>query len=157
MSSHARLLGAMAALVCIGLALPRLATAQVAPAAENGQMPEIIGNWIGSRLQCRKDETGPVRCGTPTPFQVTFRKDGTGTSQGEGFPSPFSYRISGPGKVAISSPDGSRTFEIFQIRVESDFISFQMYFYPEAVKSAGEDYIHYIYDLAKQDETISQP
>jgi hypothetical protein len=158
MQLQSRFLRVFAALVCIGSCWPHLASAQAAPEAP-AEMTEVFGSWIGSRLQCRKDESGPVRCGTPAPFQIALRKDGTGVSQGEGFPPTFTFKITGPGKMVITSTDGARTFEIFEIKVESDFISFQMYFYPDAGKSAGEgeDYLHYIFDLAKQDDTIPQP
>lgn len=140
-------LRALALLVCLVTLVPGLLAAQP---EGSGPLP-YLGVWNGSRLQCRKDESGPVRCGTPSPFQITFRADGTGTIQGEGFPAAFLYEPKGTDRVVIMTPDRKRKWEFFDLKLESDFISFQTYVYPESSKEAGEDYIHYIFDLAKEE------
>jgi len=39
--------------------------------------PGIGGVWTGAKLRCQKEEGKLVRCGTPTPFEITFADDGT--------------------------------------------------------------------------------
>ncbi len=143
--------------VVLGLVL-ELAISAVAIAQENtppSQMAPaaiIIGTWAGSRLQCRKDESGPVRCGTPSPFKIVFRADGTGKCEGEGFPPEFLYQTTASDKMVVTSVDKGRRWEFFDIKVENEYISFQTYVYPEAGNQAGGDYIHYIFDLAREAE-----
>lgn len=123
----------------------------VSAQAGGGNFP-YLGAWVGARLQCRKEETGPVKCGTPSPFSIIFRADGTGTCKGEGLPPSFLYEMNGEDKVTIMSMDKSRSWDLFDFKIEDEFISFQAYIYPEEVEGAGENYIHYVFDLARDEE-----
>jgi hypothetical protein len=125
------------------------AMAADAPAASSD--PPWVGGWVGARLQCRKDESGPVKCGTPSPFRVVFQADGTGLAQGDNFPAAFTWSVAAPGKMTVTPKDGTRKLELFDLKVESDFISFQAYIYPDTKKEEGEEYIHYVFDLAREE------
>ncbi len=134
----------------VAVAHPALAADQAAPPAPAGETPAYIGRWVGSRLQCRKEETGPVKCGMPSPFQVEFKADGTGTCVGEGFPPQFLHEAKDDNKVVLMSTDKSRRWELFELRVENEFLSFQAYIYPEGGnKDVGEEYTHFVFDLAR--------
>ncbi len=128
-------------------ALPASAQESGAAAGKGNGSTYILGKWVGSRLQCRKEESGPVKCGTPTPFRIEFRADGTGSTQSEGFPPEFVFESMGKGKVIIISPDKSRKLELFDLKIENEFLSFQAYIYPETVKEVASEYTHYVFDL----------
>lgn len=126
---------------------------------EGSEATVIAGSWVGSRLQCKKDESGPVRCGTPSPFSISFNPGGAGVATGENFPSAFTYGAQGEGKVVITAAETGVKWELFDVKVENDFLTFQTYADAQGVprgseggEGSGEVYVHYIFDLARDEE-----
>lgn len=110
---------------------------------------EYLGSWTGARLRCRRDESGPVRCGTPSAFKMSLRPDGTGTCMGEDFPPEFLHGFSDDGKLIIASTDKSRQWKFFDLKLAEGFLTFHLYIYPGGVESEEAEYIHYVFDLAR--------
>ena len=116
----------------------------------------LDGEWVGARLLCRKEEDNAVRCGKPVNFSVTFKKDGTGSSNDEHFPNNFTYRWKSGSEVALDSGPGGDELTLFQFEFEEGFLTFQTYIYL-AIKDPAlpkeSNYIHYIFDVHR----IEQP
>jgi hypothetical protein len=145
-------------LLMLMLLLPTLAITGLAadsppaPESSGGVYLQLVGAWVGSRLQCRKDESGPVRCGTPMASKFVFRADGTGICESEGMPPEFTYQVTAGNKFILTTPDKAGKWEFFDIKIENEYIQFQTYIYPDAAKDKGEDYIHYIFDMSRETE-----
>ena len=129
------------------------------PAGEGGDA-FYVGSWGGARLQCRKEEQGPVRCGTPSPFQITFKTDGTGICRSQDFPAEFLYESSEEGKMVIMDLDKTSQWDLFAMTLEDDFLSFQSYIRLSGPEGGeGDEYIHYIYDMAgiEEEDLTAEP
>lgn len=112
--------------------------------------PDIIGHWTGAKLRCQKEEAKLVRCGTPTPFEITFTADGHGSTPEETFPQEFTWRWISPKEIVITAAGGKDEFRLFSVEREDPSLTFQAYIYPLETdpNQAGESrYIHYIFDV----------
>jgi hypothetical protein len=110
----------------------------------------VVGEWVGARLLCRKEEGGSVRCGKPVSFQVAFKENRTGSSTDEHFPNSFSYRWKSESEMVLSAVPGEEEITLFQLGFDEGYLTFQAYIYlalkdPSLPKEAN--YIHYIFDV----------
>lgn len=131
------------AVVLAALALPPDATAQ-------GTLP-IAGSWSGARLRCQKDEGKLVRCGTPAPFAVVFGEGGTGTTPDDSLPQSFTWRWLSATEIGVTPTGGGGEIKLFAVERDTEMLTFQAYVYPpttEPSATAGEQYIHYIFDVS---------
>jgi hypothetical protein len=135
---------ALALALLLGAAAP--GRADDAPAAH----PDIAGRWTGSKLRCQKEEGKLVRCGTPSPFAVTFAADGKGTCPDELFPREFTWSWVSPTEIAVSAPGLKEPFKLFGFEREDTMMTFQAYvFLPTSDPNlpAEARYLHYVFDL----------
>jgi hypothetical protein len=113
----------------------------------------IAGHWTGAKLRCQKEEGKMVRCGTPTPFEITFADDGTGSSPDENLPKAFSWRWLAPKEIGMTPSTGGKEIKLFAVEHEEESIlSFQAYVYlPTADPTAPAEvqYIHYVFDVSR--------
>jgi hypothetical protein len=110
----------------------------------------LVGEWVGARLLCRKEEDNAVRCGKPVEFTVSFSVDGAGSSTDEHFPNSFTYRWKSKSELIIISVPGGDELTLFQLAIQEGFLNFQTYIYlaarnPSLPREAS--YIHYIFDV----------
>ena len=132
---------------------PQTTASAAAPGIE--ARPESLakvldGEWVGARLLCRKEEDSAVRCGKPVSFSVTFKKDGTGSSNDEHFPNNFTYRWKSSSEVALDSGTGGDELTLFQFEFKEGFLTFQTYIYlagKDQAVTKKSNYIHYIFDV----------
>jgi len=114
----------------------------------------VSGSWRGAKLKCRKEEGKAVRCGKPEPFEVTFNEDGTGVSADNRFPASFTYAWTSPTEIVISPQSGGEELKLFQFELEEGFLTFQAYIYlprEDTSLPAAVNYIHYIFDVVRED------
>lgn len=122
--------------------------AVAAPVAVN---PRIGGHWTGAKLRCQKEVGKLVRCGTPSPFEITFADDGTGSTPDENLPRVFSWRWMSPNEIGMKPKAGGEEFKLFSVEHQDEAIlTFQAYIYlPTADPTAPVEvrYIHYVFDV----------
>ena len=110
----------------------------------------VIGEWVGARLLCRKEENNTVRCGKPVSFTVSFNADHTGSSTDEHFPKVFTYRWQSISEMILTSVPGGEELPLSQLQIQEGYLNFQTYIYL-AVKDPSlpkeSNYIHYIFDV----------
>jgi hypothetical protein len=138
------------------LAVPQAANCEGdPPAAEAGSDTIFLaGDWRGAKLRCRKEEGKTVRCGKPEAFMVSFREDGTGSSEDEKFPSSFTYRWKSETEITVIPDDGTEELKLFQLEHEEGFLTFQAYIYLPVENPdlpAEVNYIHYIFDVSREE------
>jgi hypothetical protein len=150
----------MAAVAAGAVAVPVRAEG---PAAEPAAAPvaapvaavsaKISGHWTGAKLRCQKEEGKMVRCGTPTPFEITFVDDGTGSTPDENLPKEFTWRWTGAKELGMTPKSGGKEIKLFGVEHEDESIlSFQAYVYlPTADPDAPAEvrYIHYVFDVSR--------
>jgi len=122
--------------------------AVIAPAAVDTQ---IGGHWTGAKLRCQKEVGKLVRCGTPAPFEITFAKDGTGSTPDENLPQEFTWRWNAANEIGLKPKAGGEETKLFSVEHQEEAIlTFQAYIYlPTADPSAPVEvrYIHYVFDV----------
>jgi len=112
--------------------------------------PDISGHWIGSKLQCRKEEGKTVRCGKPAAFDITFLPEGRGTTPDADFPKEFTYRWTSPAELTVTPVGGGEELNLFQVEIEDRMLTFQAYIYlplRDPGLPAEARYIHFIFDV----------
>ena len=123
-----------------------------APAAA---APGIGGTWTGAKLRCQKEEGKLVRCGTPTPFEITFADDGTGSTPDDSLPSEFSWHWNSPKEIGMTPKAGGEEIKLFGVEREDEgTMTFQAYVYlPTADPNAPAEvrYIHFVFDVNRAD------
>jgi len=123
------------------------------PAAVNTR---IGGRWTGAKLRCQKEENKLVRCGTPSPFEITFNDTGAGTTPDENLPNEFSWHWISPKEIGITPKAGGTEIKLFAVEHEEETIlTFQAYVYlPAADPNAPVEvrYIHYVFDVSRTTE-----
>lgn len=115
-----------------------------------GAEPRIEGRWTGSKLRCQKEEDRLVRCGTPSPFLITFQADGRGATEGGSLPQSFLWRRADGGRVLLEPAAGGQALELFGFESDGEMLTFQAYvFLPasDAELPPEARYIHYIFDV----------
>jgi hypothetical protein len=142
----------------ISAALLLAALASVSPARAEGPAgapaaatPGIGGTWTGAKLRCQKEEGKLVRCGTPTPFEITFTDDGAGSTPDESLPEEFSWHWNAPKEIGMAPKAGGEEIKLFGVeREDADTLTFQAYVYlPTADPNAPAEarYIHFVFDV----------
>lgn len=122
----------------------------ISAAKSAAMMKLLVGEWIGARLLCRKEEDNAVRCGKPVSFSVRFGEDGMGSSTDEHFPNAFTVRWKTKSELILTSVPEGQELTLFQFEIQEGFLTFQTYIYlatqdSEAPKESN--YIHYIFDV----------
>jgi hypothetical protein len=113
--------------------------------------PRLGGRWAGAKLRCQKDEGKLVRCGTPTPFEITFSDAGDGSTPDESLPAQFTWRWLAPKEIGVTPLAGGEELKLFAVeREEGGALTFQAYVYspgadPSAPAEAG--YTHFVFDV----------
>ncbi len=132
-------------------AAPAQGNEETISAAKSAAMTKLlVGEWIGARLLCRKEEDNAVRCGKPVSFSVRFGEDGMGSSTDEHFPNAFSIRWKTKSELILTSVPEGQELTLFQFEIQEGFLTFQTYIY---LATQGSDlpkessYIHYIFDV----------
>ncbi len=139
-----------AALLAVAVVVPARAEgpAVAAPAAVNQR---IDGHWTGAKLRCQKEVGKLVRCGTPSPFEITFADNGTGSTPDENLPKDFSWRWLAKNEIGMKPKAGGEEFKLFSVEHQDEAIlTFQAYIYlPTADPTAPVEvrYIHYVFDV----------
>jgi len=117
--------------------------------------PGIGGVWTGAKLRCQKEEGKLVRCGTPTPFEITFADDGTGSTPDESLPNEFSWHWNAPTEIGMTPKAGGEEIKLFGVEREDEgTMTFQAYVYlPTADPNAPAEvrYIHFVFDVNRAD------
>lgn len=132
---------------------PKAAAAEAkAPAVQGAH---IEGKWTGAKLRCQKEENKLVRCGTPTPFEITFVASGTGTTPDENLPAEFTWRWTSDKEIVMTPKAGGKEIKLFGVEHEDErILTFQAYIYlPAADPNAPVEvrYIHYIFDVNRSE------
>ena len=120
-----------------------------APAAT---APAIGGTWTGAKLRCQKEENKLVRCGTPTPFKITFADDGTGFTPDDSLPAEFSWHWNASKEIGIMPKAGGEEVKLFAVEREEGAMTFQAYVYLPTVDPNApveERYIHFVFDVSR--------
>lgn len=141
----------VAVLLAVAVAVSPVRAAEPA-AAPVGANARIGGRWTGAKLRCQKEEGKLVRCGTPTPFEITFADDGTGTTPDENLPKEFSWRWLAANEIGMKPKAGGEETKVFAVEHEDSLLTFQAYVYLPAVDPtapAEVRYVHYVFDVSR--------